>query len=126
RKHPLKCVWSTASLQMRQHNGAGFFSCPGLDFRLQVHCNSAETWRMLLITLVQVDQLMTDFQRAFSDDNNTKIGACNIAIAYLVNYSVQGERNLRDQNDISAARDSGVQRDPSGMPSHHLQYHHTI
>ncbi len=36
---------------------------------------------------------------------------------------VEIERDFRNQNDIGAAGDSAVQRDPAGMASHHFHHH---
>ena len=36
---------------------------------------------------------------------------------------IQIERNLRNQNDVRAAGDAGVQRNPSGVAAHHFDHH---
>jgi hypothetical protein len=35
------------------------------------------------------------------------------------------EWDFRNQNDIGAACDAAMQRDPTGMASHHFDYHHS-
>src|SRR5271163_2766640 len=37
-----------------------------------------------------------------------------------------GERDLRDEDDVSAAGDSGLESDPAAVAAHHLNHHHTM
>src|ERR1051325_9273884 len=63
---------------------------------------------------------------ALRDNNDTKIRSCEIACSNLVCHSLSRKRNLRNQDDICAARYSRVQGDPTSMTAHHLQDHHSI
>ena len=38
--------------------------------------------------------------------------------------AVVAERDLGDEDDVGAARDAAVERDPAGEPPHHLDHHH--
>ena len=46
--------------------------------------------------------------------------------AILADYVLVPERDLRDEDDVGAARDAGVDGDPSGIPAHDLQDHYPL
>src|SRR5580700_3793255 len=55
--------------------------------------------------------------------NNSKTLSEGFAKGYVVTDSLNGEWNLRDQDDVGASGDPRLQRDPACVPSHDLDHH---
>src|SRR5512138_2316722 len=60
------------------------------------------------------------------DDDERELFALAFALANLRAYAVVGERDFRDENDVRAAGDARVERNPTGITAHDLQDHHAI
>ena len=61
--------------------------------------------------------------RPFRDNDNAELGAPAIAREQTFRNDLDVERNLGDENRIGAARDAGMERDPSRVAPHHLDDH---
>ena len=65
--------------------------------------------------------------RAFGDDDDAELRAEALALAeslratFSRSYGISG-----NQNDVGAAGDAGVQRNPAGIAAHHLDHHDAL
>src|SRR5580692_12267637 len=55
--------------------------------------------------------------------DNGKAFPEGFAKGYVVTDSLNGEWNLRDQDDVGSPGNPGLQRDPARVPSHDLDHH---
>src|SRR5205823_13095500 len=58
--------------------------------------------------------------RAFGDNNERAETASGFPLLYRLSNFVVIKRNLRNQNDVRAASDAAVKRDPASVPSHNF------
>ena len=49
-----------------------------------------------------------------------------LALADALGDLLEVERDLRDQDDVGAAGDAGVERNPAGVAAHHLDHHDAV
>ena len=63
---------------------------------------------------------------AFGYDDDGIQAPCAIARTDRGRYLFQIEIDFRDQDGVGTAGDARVQRDPTGIASHHLHYHHAL
>ena len=64
--------------------------------------------------------------RAFGCDHDAEISSAGVALANRFGHLVNIERNFGDQNDVGAAGDAAISRDPAGIASHHFHHDHAI
>ena len=72
-QHTIESIGPAAALQVAQNYATRFSSSDVFEIALQVVTDAAESRRMQCITFVLVDQVVTDLDSSFSDDNNTKV-----------------------------------------------------
>src|SRR6185437_12457282 len=99
---------------MAQHYTTRFATRDLFQIVLQVNTDAAESGCTFFITLVLINQLVPDLLGSFGDDDNTKIRPTQIALADLFRDCLGRKGNLRNQDHVSAARDTGVKCDPTG------------
>ncbi len=63
---------------------------------------------------------------AFGQGDDGELLAEDVALADVGADAFNGEGNFRNQDDVSAAGDSGVERDPAGVASHHFHDHDAV
>ena len=63
------------------------------------------------------------WSRAFGNDDDAEAGAALVALPDAGGHFVEVVRNLRNQDHVGAAGDTGVQRDPPGVAAHHFHHH---
>src|ERR1700723_3116973 len=63
---------------------------------------------------------------AFGDHHNREILAHLFAFRNVTANVFDGERNLRDQDDMSPAGNARLECDPAAVASHHLYHHHAM
>ncbi len=64
--------------------------------------------------------------RAFGDDHDREVGAPPVPVLDAVAHLVDVERLLGHEDDVGAAGDPRVRRDPTGVAAHHLDDHHPV
>ena len=62
----------------------------------------------------------------FGHDDQRELLAVVLALENLVTDAFKGPGNLGNQNHVAAAGHARVQRDPAGVPAHHLQHEHPL
>ena len=65
-------------------------------------------------------------RRALGDDDDREVRAALVAVRDAVADLVDVERLLGDEDDVGAAGEPGVRRDPARVPAHHLDDHHAV
>ena len=66
-----------------------------------------------------------DGRRALGDDDDRRVVRLEPLLDVLA-HLLDVEGLLGDQHDVGAAGDAGVQRDPAGVPAHHLDDQHPV
>ena len=83
-----------------------------------------EIWRGFTTTRVpHFFPGVLDLLRAFRHHDNTEIRSTDVARVNLRRYGLEREGNFRNQDDVRATGDSGVQRNPTSLAAHHLHEH---
>jgi hypothetical protein len=65
-------------------------------------------------------------KRAFRDDDDAELGAPGVAVAQPLRNDGDVEWDFGDQDRVGATRHAGVERDPPGVPTHHLDDHDAV
>src|SRR5262245_66643841 len=107
---------------MTKHATTRFFSRTHRDFARD---DFADSTQPKLATFHVAFHLFAMFRsRAFGSDNHSsKVTGRFARIDHARNFSAI-KRNFGNQNDVGAAGDTALQRDPSRMPSHHSATSH--
>src|SRR5262245_66686190 len=63
---------------------------------------------------------------ALGHDDDRELLSQALALADLFTTAFVGERNLRNRNDVFAACDAVVERDPAGVASHDVENRHAV
>ena len=63
---------------------------------------------------------------ALADDDDREVLARLVPLLQQAAGVLDGDRLLGDQDHVGAAGDPGVQRDPAGVPAHHLDDHDAV
>src|SRR5258706_13595943 len=63
---------------------------------------------------------------AFGHNYNSEMLAGSFALGNIAADVLNGERDFRDENDVGAPGDAGLQRDPAAVAAHHLNYHNAM
>src|SRR5438552_1480240 len=119
---PIECGRWAAALQMSEHARSRFFSSAFGDFARNHVANSAEA--KFAAFDVAFNLLPIFRARAFGDDNKRAETASGYPLLYRLSNFVVIKRNLRNQNNIGAARNPAMQRYPAGVTSHHFDNHY--
>ncbi len=119
-QNAVKRAGRSAALNMAQHGDADVLLQNRVDCVANHKTHLPGTrhgkWVAVAIGRRQFYPLSHDDQREFLSRGG--------AFAQPVAYRFDGEGNLGNQDHVRAARDSGVQRDPSGVPAHDFDDHH--
>ena len=67
-----------------------------------------------------------DGRRAFGDDHDRERLAARVPVPQPRAHLLDVERLLGNEDDVGAAREPGVRRDPARVPAHHLDHHHAV
>src|SRR5262245_10433528 len=84
RQHTIKSIGPPTPLQVAQHDATRLTPGDLLQSALQVLADPAEARCVQFVALVLIDQLVTDLESSFGDDDNTKIRPRKIARTYLL------------------------------------------
>src|SRR6266481_7834962 len=107
---------------MAEHTAARLFSCA---FRNFARHNLANPTQPKLTCFYVALHLFAMFRsRAFRDYNDCSQTTSSLPRLDHAGDLVVIEWNFRNQNDIRAASDAAMQRDPARVPSHYLDDHH--
>ena len=63
---------------------------------------------------------------AFGADHDREVGAAVLAGQDLGGDRLDGEGDLREEDDVGPAAQARVEGDPAGVAAHHLQHHHPV
>ena len=63
---------------------------------------------------------------AFGDHHQGAVVAAAFAVEHGFGDAFMGEGDFRDQDDVGAAGDAAVERDPAGVAAHDLQHHDAL
>src|SRR5438067_5364865 len=113
-----------AALQMSKDTSARFFSSALGNLACDDIANSAES--KFAAVDVALDLLSVFWSRAFSNDYERRETPSRIASLDGVCDFVVIERDFRNQDNICAAGDSAVKRDPTGVAAHDFDNHHAL
>src|SRR5438552_5010858 len=111
-----------AALQMSEHTRPRFFSSAFGDFARNHVANSAQS--KFAAFNVACNLLPIFRARAFGYDNERAESSRGFSPFYCLSNFVVIKRNLRNQNDVGAARNPAMQRYPASVTSHHFDNHH--
>ena len=76
--------------------------------------------------LVQVRLLPAVAPRTLGHDDDVELASLFLSLLDQVDDRPRFVRNLGDQDDVRAAGDPRVERDPAGVAPHHFQDHHPV
>src|SRR5271166_1492398 len=62
----------------------------------------------------------------FRNHDNRKPFAISFTLAYVMAQFIESEGDFGDQDDVRAAGDARLKRDPSGIATHDLNHHHPM
>src|SRR5687767_8604458 len=82
-----------------------------------------ETLDVPVVRLLDDRGALVPGMRSFRHDDDAEPRAPRIAVADALHDLVQVVRDLRNQDDVCAAGDTAVQRDPPRIPAHDLDDH---
>src|SRR5580700_176423 len=63
---------------------------------------------------------------AFSHHDDGEVLSGFFALGNVAANVLDGERDLRNEDDVSATGDTGLERDPAAVTAHHLNHHHPM
>src|SRR4051812_36305303 len=105
---------------MTEYDYARFAQQPAFDFAGHNLANAAQlnlSTGALLANKPTIRKL-----RPFGHDNQCELLAVFFAVENLVANIIEVPRDFRNQDDIAATGDAGVQRDPAGVATHYFQH----
>src|SRR5437763_5487067 len=111
-----------AALQMSEHAGSRFLSRSLRDFMRNHIPNSSQS--KFAAFDIALNLLAIFWPRAFGDDNERAESSRRFPLFYRLSNFVVIKRDLRNQNDVRAARDAAVKRDPASVASHNFDNHY--
>src|SRR5215813_2667088 len=126
RQHAIKSIRPAAPLQVAQYHAANLSTGQSLELHPAIYTDSTKTRRMICITLVLIDSFVTYLHGAFRYHNYAEVGSGFIARSDFAGDGLHRELDLRNENHIGAPGDARMQRNPAGIPAHHLEDHHAF
>src|SRR5437763_201527 len=119
-QHPVERGRRAAALDVAEHRTAGFLAGPLLDLRGQQLADAAQPDVAERVQLPGADlALLAGRVRALRDHHDRRVPGLE-AVLHVGADLLDAERLLRDQDDVRAAGQARVQRDPADAAPHHL------
>src|SRR5215471_21364055 len=121
RQHPVECRWGAAALDVPEHRGprllaGALLDLVGEDLPDPTEADMAERVEPL-VRQGQVVFLLRP--RALGDHDQRRVAVLE-PVFHVRADPLHAERPFRDQDHVGAAGHPRVQRDPAGVPPHHL------
>src|ERR1044071_5302147 len=113
RQHAIECIWPATALQVAQHHATCLAARDFLEILLQVLADATQTRCTKSITLVLINQLVSNLQSALSNDDDAEVRATHVARTNLVGDDVERKGNLRNEDHVSSAGDTRVKCNPT-------------
>ena len=127
RQHAVIRSRRTAALQITQHRAARFYARCFFNSVRHLLANTAKADRLeAALNHTRYRHLAALRLRALSSNDDAKAFAGSLTRFYLFDYRVQLIGNLRQQDNIRAACNAAVQRNPACIASHNLQHHNAV
>src|ERR1700730_2856749 len=119
---PVERGWWPAALQMSKHTRPRFFSRSFRDLTRYHIPDSAQS--KFAAFDIAFNLLAISWPRAFGHDNERANPARGFPLLYRLSNLVVIKRDLRNQDNVRAAGEAAVERDPAGVASHYFDNHH--
>ena len=117
---------AAAALDMAEDGGAHLVPGVLLDLPGDAERDSAEPFPAGHCVLRLIDGIGALRRGALGDHDEGEQAAAPLAGAELGEHRLHAKRNLGDQDHVGAAGDPGRERDPPGVPAHHLEQHDAV
>jgi hypothetical protein len=111
---------------MTEHDAARLFAGEAFELAHDVMADAAEARRVLAVARVLIDFQTTRLARAFGDDDDAELRIATLALVNFLRHRLHRKRNFGNEDHVRAARDAGMQSDPTRVPSHHFEEHHAV
>ncbi len=127
REGPVVRCGGAAPLNVPEDDGPALQTRSGPDVICQLVSDTAQADRVGTARNAPADDHLPVLRpRAFGDGDDTEPLAPARAADNVLAHLRQVVRNLRDEDDISAAGNARMQGNPAGVSAHHLHDHHAM
>src|SRR4029453_18375275 len=117
-ERPIEIGGTSAALQVAEHHGSSFFPRPLFQFTGDLCADTTKAGFAIRWLIALGDVRRTVGASALGRDHAREMAALCLATRDLPTDALVRERNLGNQDDVRATRQSGVDRDPAGIPAH--------
>jgi hypothetical protein len=125
-QHPIERGWIPAPLQMAQHNRSGLAVEPPGKLSRNDLANPAEFDLFTRTSCRHAHKVAAGQAGPFRHNHQGMPPASGLTVGNLAADMIKTPANLRQQNDVGTTCDTGMQGNPSGMATHHLQHHDSL
>ena len=108
RQHPIERRRRAAALQMAEHDVARFLSGFFLQLGRDHGADATKPLEMAAASLLEQGHRAAQWLGAFGDDDDAELRAEALALAQALDDLVNVVADLRNQDDVGAARHTGV------------------